>query len=178
MLLTLDELREHRDALEAFERDYRRYVDAQKRQDAGYQVDPHELSRARGDLLRRAPRAQRALDAPGSTFAITPPPLIGGHPLTELSQQAFAHETPLFSPYSDPFAAADMVLDRLVAGLGALDDKIDAARRPSGLAPSARPHRPTLWGHLPKLPAWLGTVADVATLATLAVGGLKAVGVF
>src|SRR5918996_1006150 len=117
MAESADELRQHLTVLTAFEHDYREYVDAQKRQAAGYSIDVARLGAGRSDLLRRAARAQRALDASGVTFAITPPPLLGGPVLHNLSQQAFAHETPLYGSGSDPFMTADMVLDQLANAL-------------------------------------------------------------
>jgi predicted nucleotide-binding protein len=122
------ELREHRDVLEAFERDYRAFVDAQLGEARNeIEVDAEWIRVRRADLLRRAARAGRALRVSGCAFGIAPPPAIGGPPLEHFPAQVFAHENPLYSPSNDPFMTARIVLDSLGAGIGSLDDAIEQA---------------------------------------------------
>jgi hypothetical protein len=75
-----EELRRDLENLTGFANRYRSYISTLESV-FGSQVPPHGSSLAgqREEIIRRAPRAQRALDASGVTLAITPPPAFGGH---------------------------------------------------------------------------------------------------
>ena len=171
------ELREHLRVVEEFLADYRSYISFMQNV-FGPIVPPHGTSQEdqRERILRKAPRAQRAINAAGANFAITPPPAFGGPLLEELSTQVMAHENSMYSPDDDPFMVSRMVLDSLTAATGALEDQIDQAesghgrqRTPvsgnqSSTPSTAQARFPTLWGHLGNLPHGLSVAADVVTV--------------
>jgi hypothetical protein len=187
-LSTAEDLREHRDALAEVEAKYREYVEAQKGNRSDLADRSGWLSERRAYLMRCAARADRAVAASGYTFALSPPPLLGGPVLHHLAQQMFAHETSLYGSGEDPFMTTDMVLDGIASALGALDDKIDVAGRPSPYdpqpmrrnTPRSRTGRRRLrgaWGRLTWVPTWVGFAADVVTVGGIVLAAMKLVGV-
>jgi hypothetical protein len=168
-------IEEHVQALTSFERDYRRYIEAQVAEHRGDtpNLSPGERTALRHGLLRRADGAERAMQEVGKVVHVAPPPAFGGPILTSLSQTIFAHETPLYGSGSDPFEVPNGILDTMNAALGALDDRLNAElKRPHGTrAPAPRTARSastgrSSWSHNPWVIAIVG--GGVATV----VGGI------
>lgn len=170
---TSAEFREHHDALAAFERDYRRYVNAQISAAQGHvSLSEGEYMALRSELLRRVARAGRGFQASGVQMALTPPPMFGGPVLTDLPGQVFAHESAPYANAEDPFDAPRIVLDGISTAIGALEDRAQQAEkeevaRGQGLGRvrnTASRHLPTLWGRFRRLPRGIATAADFITV--------------
>lgn len=121
------ELEDHIRVLTEFERDYRRYIEAQM---AGTQDDA-----LRTQLLRRSSRAGRAMQAAGVKPTLIPPPMFGGPLVEDFGSQVFAHETQTYGSGPDPFTTARMLLDVMGQARGSLEDKLEQARREPEKAP-------------------------------------------
>jgi hypothetical protein len=177
--LAVHELRQLRDFLTDVEKDYRNYIKVQRADKRATGWRKLDLDAQRASLVRRAARAQRAVNASGFQLRILPPPVLGDPMLTALPQQMFAHETSEFACGVDPLVTAAMVLDGFGVALGALDDKIAQAEFAAAAEPAARIHGParrqlpTLWGRLRRLPAGIAITADVVTVCGVAVGVLR-----
>jgi hypothetical protein len=177
--VTEAEIQEHIDVLLQLEQSYRLYVAAYERGDQA------AVTALRPDLLKRSSRAQRAVSASGVRFALTPPPMFGGPPLTSLTEQLFAFERPGWDDvfgYDHVPRAAQLVLDGLAAAVGSLEDQLDQVRRgpPPQTVKSKSPkerHAPRLLiGRIRALPAAVGFLADLAALGLVLVAIAKAAG--
>jgi uncharacterized coiled-coil protein SlyX len=126
----VEQLREHIRALTEFERDYRRYIEAQEAEEAGREPElaDAERTKLRRDLLRGVDAAERAMRQADKMTSVAPPPAFGGQVLTSLSDQVFAHETPLFGS-GEPWLGLPFGLaDTMVAALGALEAQLTEAQ--------------------------------------------------
>jgi hypothetical protein len=128
---SVEELAEHVRVLTEFERDYRRYIEAQEAEEAGREPDlsQPEQAKLRRELLRRVDAAERAMRQADKMLRVEPPRMIGGHALTALSDQVFAHETPLFGSGEPWLGLPNGLLDTMCAALGALEDRLAEAQR-------------------------------------------------
>lgn len=121
-------LRAHRDALVLFHNVYIEYLNEVVH---GNGVSPQRAEILRGEVIRRIPAAQAALDVAGVRIAFTPPPAVGGPILYGLPNVAFAHEQPGFRLHE--FAGikptyAD-VIDWTRLGAQYLEDREERERR-------------------------------------------------
>jgi hypothetical protein len=174
------EIAEHIRALEELEDVYRRYISA------GQAGDRQAADALRADLLRRSTRAQRAIAASGLRFVITPPPMFSGPVLSSLADQLFAFERPGWEDYhltNNPPYAAQLVLDALIAAVGALEDDLYQIRRaPQQLlkVDQAKRQRPPriLIGRIRGVPTAVGFLADLATVGVVIAAAAKGVGLW
>jgi hypothetical protein len=139
---SVDQLKDHIRVLTEFEHDYRRYIEAQEAEDAGHEPDLSEPERAklRRDLLRRVDAAERAMRQADKMPRVEASAWLGGHALTGLSDQVFAHETPLFGSGEPWLALPNGLLDTMCAALGTLENQLKEAQRSAQERAEAEAH--------------------------------------
>jgi hypothetical protein len=179
--LSTAEIDEHLAALRQLEIDYEAYV---HNSIFGH---PNNTAALRKRLLLQTSQGQRALDASGIKFAMTPAPMFGGRILMSLPEQLFAFEQPVYEGPQGPDLVphgARLVLDAISTAEGRLEDmrRNPAARRATAPRRARQPAEPrpryTLFGRIKAVPAAVGFIADLGTAAVFIAGALKLLGVY
>lgn len=181
MSQSTQEIEAHLAVLREFEADYHAYV-----HNAIF-GHPTHVPELRKKLLLQTSQAQRALDASGIKFAMTPAPMFGGRILTSLPEQLFAFEQPAYEGPQGPDLVphgARLVFDAISTAEGRL---VDMRINPAVRAASARRkqreshhslRRYTLFGRIKAVPAVVGFVADLGAAAAVIAAALKLIGVY